>query len=101
MINIRAEHLEIIKDILGKHVPEFEVRVFGSRINGNTKNYSDLDIVLIGKQNLSINQLRKLEDSFQESDLPFRIDVIDWNRISDEFKKIIEKGFEVLQKSAD
>jgi len=96
MIDIKPEHREMIIDILKKYAPEFEVRAFGSRVNGTAKKYSDLDLALVGNQKLSIRQLRQLEDAFQESDLPFRVDIVDWSRISDEFRKIIEKNFEVL-----
>ncbi|MCD4782997.1 MAG: nucleotidyltransferase domain-containing protein [Candidatus Eremiobacteraeota bacterium] len=99
MIDIKPGHKEIIDNILKEHVPEFEVRAFGSRVNGTAKSYSDLDLVLVGNQEVSIRKLRQLEDAFQESDLPFRVDVIDWNRISDEFRKVIEKGFEVIWKT--
>jgi len=97
MIDADPEYVKIIKNILEEQVPEFEVRAFGSRVDGKAKRYSDLDLVLVGKQKISIRKLRQLEDAFQESDLPFRVDVIDWNRISDEFKNVIEKGYEVIQ----
>ncbi|MFH1452921.1 MAG: nucleotidyltransferase domain-containing protein [Armatimonadota bacterium] len=98
MINISASHLEIVKKILQKHVPECEVRVFGSRLNENIKSYADLDLAIVGKEKLPIDKIYSLKEDFQESDLPFRVDVLDWNAISLEFKSVIEKGYEILQK---
>ena len=43
-------------------------------------------------------RLRRLKEAFEESDLPFRVDVLDWHAISDRFHKVIEKKYEVLQK---
>ncbi|MCE1246445.1 MAG: nucleotidyltransferase domain-containing protein [Firmicutes bacterium] len=97
MLNIKAEHLKIVMDILSRQVPEYEARAFGSRVNGTARQYSDLDIVLVGKEKLSIAQLAKIEEAFQESDLPFRVDILDWKRISDEFREIIGKGYVVVK----
>ena len=35
--------LELIKHILAEHVPDCEVRAFGSRVKWTTKDYSDLE----------------------------------------------------------
>lgn len=91
--------MEIIYKILRSRVPDREVRVFGSRVSGTVKKYSDIDIVVIGKTKLSENVLYSLKEDFRESDLPFRVDVLDWNGISKKFQRIIEKKYEVIQKS--
>lgn len=100
MINISSSHMEIVKKILRKHVPDCEVRVFGSRLKEKIKNYSDLDLAIVSKESLSGDVIYSLKDDFQESDLPFRVDVLDWSSISSEFKKVIEGEYEVLQKSS-
>ena len=99
MINIPPFHLEIIKEILRKYVPNCEVRVFGSRIMHTVKNYSDLDITIVGKNKLPKKNLYSLKEAFEESDLSFRVDVLDWNAISAEFREVINKRYEILQKS--
>ncbi len=77
-----------------------EVRVFGSRVGSAPKKYSDLDIAVIGKQKVPYKVLNALKEDFEESDLPFRADVLDWNAISDEFKTVINKKYELLQRPA-
>ena len=73
------------------------MRVFGSRINGTAKPYSDLDLAVVGQKALDWRILAKLKEAFQESELPFRVDLLDWNAISDEFRNVIEKsGYEVI-----
>lgn len=98
MINITPRELKIVQDILQLYVANCEVRVFGSRYCGNVKPYSDLDLVIIGQQKLDIQTLYKLKDAFEESELPFRVDILDWHSTSDEFKQIINQGYETLQK---
>lgn len=100
MINVSQDHLEVIKKILKKHIPDCEVRVFGSRINKKTKPYSDLDIAVMGSKKLSRRILYSLKDAFAESDIPFRVDVLDWHAISKEFKHVVDKDYKVIQKPA-
>jgi predicted nucleotidyltransferase len=99
MIDAAPAHLRIVLDILEKYAPECEARVFGSRHTHTAKSYSDLDLVLIGRDRLDINQMGKIKEAFQESILPYRVDVLDWYAISPEFQKVIENnGYEIIQK---
>ena len=99
MIDLAPHHLETVHAILGRHVPNCEVRAFGSRVNGPAKNYSDLDLVVVAPGKLSADTLRHLKEAFEESDLPFRVDVLDWHETSPEFQNVIEKEYEVIQRS--
>ena len=97
MIDVSRAQLEIISRILRNHVPDCAVWVFGSRATYTAKNYSDLDLAIIGKEKLTDQTLFALKEAFQESDLPFRVDVLDWNGISKEFRQVIEKKYVVIQ----
>ena len=98
MFKISSSDLEIVKRILGNHVSNCEVRVFGSRVNGSeAKKYSDLDLVIIGRSKLSSRKLTELKGAFQESDLSIRVDIMDWYRIPAGFKKMIDAKYEILQ----
>jgi predicted nucleotidyltransferase len=96
MIDLAPLHLEKVLTILRQHVPQCEVRAFGSRVNRTAKDYSDLDLAVVGSGELSGDALRHLKEAFEESDLPFRIDVLDWHGTSPEFQKVIEKQHEVI-----
>jgi len=39
----------------------------------------------------------KLMDAFEESDLPIKVDVLDWNTIDTDFQEIVAKRYEVLE----
>ena len=88
-IDINPTHLETIHRILDEHVPDYEVRAFGSRAKWNAADYSDLDLAVVGDQPLEWSILNRLETAFEESDLPFRVDVLDWHDISDKFRELI------------
>ncbi len=96
-IDIRPDLWVIVRDILQKHVPQYEVWAFGSRVKGTTKPYSDLDLAVISDKPLSLNVRAGLSDDFSESDLPWRVDVVDWATTSETFRKIIEQHKVVLQ----
>jgi Predicted nucleotidyltransferases len=98
VICISPRELEIVEDILRECVPDCEVRVFGSRYKRTHKAYSDLDLAIVdrGGGKLSFRKLGELKDAFEESDLPFRVDVVDYNAVSDAFRKIIDAGYETL-----
>ena len=90
-VDIRPDHLEIVQDILREHLPvEAEVWVFGSRANWTTKDSSDLDLAVEGATNFDHKAMVRLEIAFEESALPYTVDVVDLNAVSKEFKKIVE-----------
>lgn len=98
MIDVSPSQLETITRILSECVPDCEVRAFGSRATWTAKDYSDLDLAVVGDRALGMDVLGRLKEAFEESDLPFRVDVLDWNTISPSFQKVIEKKYEVVQK---
>ena len=97
MIDVEEEYLAEIRRILGEHVPDCEVRVFGSRIEGKARDFSDLDLVLVGSGKLNWRRIELLKDAFASSNLPMTIDVIDWHAISGEFRAVIENKYEIIQ----
>ncbi len=100
MIDLAPEQLAVVRRLLAAQVPDCEVRAFGSRVTGNAKPYSDLDIVLLGPARLPIGRLAALREAIAESELPIRVDVIDWHAISENFRSIIAAKFEILQNPA-
>lgn len=97
MTGIKPEHLAIVKKILREFLPGVEVRAFGSRVGGVFKDWSDLDLAIMGKARLDSRKLTRLKGAFEESDLPYRVDLLDWHGISPEFQKLIESQCEIIQ----
>jgi len=97
MIDLDDHHLKQVKHIIARLAPECEARVFGSRVNGKAKPYSDLDLVLIAKQKMDWRRLEDIKQAFSGSDLPFMVDVIEWHDLSDDFKRLIQARYEVIQ----
>ena len=97
MIDLNPNHLATVERILAKHVPECEVRTFGSRATWTAKDYSDLDLAVVGEGPLDRRTLGQLKEAFEESSLPMRVDVLDWYAISESFREVIERDYVVLQ----
>ena len=47
-VDITPQHLEIVTNILRRHLPDREVWAYGSRVTGRSWRYSDLDLVALG-----------------------------------------------------
>ena len=89
-IDIRADHLRIVHDVLARHLPDgVTVWVFGSRATWATKDSSDLDLALEGDGEIPPRSLSALEAAFEDSDLPFTVDVVDAKRLGERFRKIV------------
>ncbi len=97
MIDLSPADETIVNAILKKHIAKCEVRAFGSRHKWTAKSYSDLDLAIVGTAKLDKNVIYALQEAFEESELSFRVDVLDWYAISDEFRQIIEQGYTVIQ----
>lgn len=98
MIDLSPDHLSLVKTILNRVAPAgFEAWVFGSRVSGSAKKFSDLDIAMVGTRKLSLSELGNLREAFSESDLPISVDVIDYNQTDPDFQRIIEAHREKLE----
>ena len=87
MIDLNPNHLTTVERILAEHVPECQVRAFGSRATWTAKDYSDIDLAVVGEGPLDWRTLGRLKEAFEESSLPMRVDLLDWHDISDSFQK--------------
>ena len=98
MLDLKPHELEMVRNILNRFVPEAEIIVFGSRVHGTAKPWSDLDLAIKAKSALDWKLLEEIKEAFQESELPFRVDVLDWNEITGAFRRAIEEsGCEYLR----
>ena len=100
MIRLQNDQLETVREILREHVPNAEVHAYGSRTLGKANDWSDLDLIIITPEKLPFSTLTELKLAFEESDLPFRVDIIDQHRTSDDFIKLIQEEWEQIQAPA-
>ena len=89
MIDLPPQQLATVKSVLNAVVPGISVYAFGSRVNGRAKRHSDLDLALLADDPLNWLQLAQLHEAFEASNLPIRVDVVDWAACSAQFKACI------------
>lgn len=99
LLDVRPDHLKIVQVILQRFVPDHEVWAFGSRAKWLAKEYSDLDLCVLGETPLGFRTLGLLEEAFDESDLPYKVDVVDWATTSPSFRAIIERDKVEIQQA--
>lgn len=96
-IDVSSSQLETINLILAEHVPERNrTLAFGSRAKWTAKAQSDLDLAIDAGRKLKFAELAALEDAFESSPLPWRVDVIDLNGVSEGFRSVILRDGVVL-----
>ncbi len=88
-IDITPEEWRIVKAILQKKVPGIRVCAFGSRARHTAKTFSDLDLACMTTKPLDMHTLANLADAFDESDLPWKVDILDWASTDEHFRQII------------
>ena len=71
-----------IINILSSNLKVKELLLFGSRAKGNFRQASDVDIAIKG-DDLTLNDLLDLSNSLDSLWLPFKIDLVNYSRISE------------------
>ena len=94
-IDITAGQRKTILTLLERHLPGTEAWVYGSRAKWTSQPQSDLDLVVFAapEQRRGVGNLR---EAFEESDLPFRVDLFVWDQVPETFREQIEAEHAVL-----
>jgi len=83
MIDLTPKQLDILRNLLASRVPDREVRAFGSRVYGRARRFSDLDLVVMGEEPVPDMALVHLRADLEDSDLPFRVDLLEFRDLPD------------------
>lgn len=77
-LHLNADELAQIRAILALHLPPATtVKVFGSRAGGKPKPWSDLDLLIETGAALDLTVLAALAEAFDDSALPWKVDIVD------------------------
>lgn len=79
---LTTRDIETIVDIFKKYPIIKKVNVFGSRAKGNFKKGSDIDLAIMN-ENVSEDVILKLKTDFEESSLPYRVDIVNYPTLTD------------------
>lgn len=82
MFGLYAKSFQVIISILEKHPNIEKVIIYGSRAKGNYKEGSDIDLTLFGE--LEYNEILKLENELEDSNIPYLFDISIYNNLKSE-----------------
>jgi predicted nucleotidyltransferase len=89
-IDLAEDHRQLVQRILRTNFSgNATAWVFGSRVTGRARRYSDLDLAIDAGRKLTLDETAILAEAFSESDLPCRVDIVDWHNMDDGFRRMI------------
>ena len=86
-IDVTAEQRRTILALLNRHLPDTAVWAYGSRVKGTSRPASDLDLVVFARPEQRA-QVAELREAFEESDLPFPVDLFVWDEVPESFREM-------------
>lgn len=88
-MNSQTVIFQTIKKIVSSNLPNrsYKVFIFGSRAVGCNRPFSDIDVGVLGPKPVSPKAYVELVGALEESDIPYRADIVDFSVVSDAFKK--------------
>jgi uncharacterized protein len=89
---VRARVLDILRRCLGDQ----RVYLVGSRARGPAKRFADIDLLIMNDQPLAPAERAILRDEFEESDIPFKVDLLEWPDLDPAFRIRIQKEAQLL-----
>lgn len=92
---LKPRYLDMLLEIFRNYCPNAEIWAYGSRINGEAHEASDLDLV-VKSFNDSSKNIYELKELVNNSDIPIIVDILDYNNIPESFQKEIEKNYIVI-----
>lgn len=89
---------QIIK-IAGKYLDlsQYKVFFFGSRVLGGGDERSDIDVGIDGPDPLPLGTLSDIKDELDNLPVLYKIDVVDFKDISDQFRQVALEKIEELK----
>ena len=94
-IDITADQRKTLLALIKRHLPNTTAWVYGSRVKWTSRPQSDLDLVVFTTPDQE-RRVSDLREAFEESNLPFRVDLFVWDAVPEQFRKQIEADHVVL-----
>ena len=96
-IDLSAGQRRTVLALLSRYLPNTAVWAYGSRVKWTSHPASDLDLVAFAKPDQAAG-VAELREAFDDSDLPFRVDLFVWDDVPSGFRKRIEAEHVALTK---
>ena len=98
-LDLPRRYRERLQELLKDHVPDAEVWAYGSRVNGESHEASDLDLVIRGPALEPLGaEFLNLVEALESSSIPILVEVLDWARLPESFHREIQRDYVVVQR---
>jgi len=91
-LQLEEKHWNIIQQILSKHPYQFYA--YGSRVKGEARKYSDLDLCY--QEEIPLSIISQLREEFTESNLPFEVELVNWKHMRPKFQQMIKQDLTLI-----
>ncbi|MCY4611604.1 MAG: restriction endonuclease subunit S [Gammaproteobacteria bacterium] len=88
-IDITSSQRKTVLALIQQYLPGVAVWAYGSRVKWTSRPQSDLDLVAFASPEQK-DRVGDLREAFEESDLPFRVDLFVWDEVPESFREQIE-----------
>ena len=95
---LREQDKRRLQALIAQHLPGVTAWAYGSRVNGDAHDASDLDIVLRSSDldKIPFEELERFQEAVRESNIPILIEARDWARLPESFHREILRNYVVL-----
>ena len=80
----------IIKSVLEPYKEKYDFYYYGSRVKGDFRFLSDLDIMVRGIELVNLSDINDIKEKFDKSNLPYVVNIADYYNLDEKFYKLIE-----------
>ena len=92
-LQLEEKHWNIIHQILAKYPYKFYA--YGSRVKGNARKFSDLDLCY--QEEIPLSAISQMKEEFIESNLPFEVELVNWKHMRPFFRELIKEDLTRLE----
>lgn len=92
------DYLGEMKKIIANRldIENYRLFLFGSRAVGQNRQFSDYDLGILGPKKVSATALALMNADLDDSDIPYRVEVIDFQNVSESFRRVAMKKVKYL-----
>lgn len=90
-MNLEEETKLKIISLLTVLFPDAKIYLYGSRARGDHQESSDIDLAIDSHTKLSFTKLGEARSILEASQIPHRVDIVDYNSASERLRPLIDQ----------
>ncbi len=88
---------KLIKNAAKRYLAgDYKLFLFGSRTARENRAFSDIDVGVLAGEKIPGRTMIKIQEELEESRIPFKVDLVDFAAVSDQFRNVALKNIQYL-----